>query len=198
MKQKIFDGVIALVVLWSIYLLVKWNIDNPVATSGWGNLKYFTVQSNILMGLVSLANCIRGKEYPYLTFAGTVSVALTALIVIIFLGPLFGFAIMYVGFNLYMHAIVPALAIIRFIVFRTGDKIEKNKIWTGVIPMFVYGIGYVANILINGLSRYTDWYGFALFGTWSIIPAFAIILGITYMLSVLIRKIGSSKLGKEE
>ena len=105
---------------------------------------------------------------------------------------------MYVGFNLYMHAIVPALAIIRFIVFRTGDKIEKNKIWTGVIPMFVYGIGYVANILINGLSRYTDWYGFALFGTWSIIPAFAIILGITYMLSVLIRKIGSSKLGKEE
>ncbi len=176
-----------------MYLLHAYMQESAVTTSGWNNLKYFTVQSNILMGIISLWNLVSIKEHPYFVLAGTVSLALTALTVIAFLGPVFGWEIMYISFNLYMHAIIPALAILRFAVCRTGKEIAFSRIWMGSIPMILYGIGYAANIIANGISPQTDWYGFAMWGRLSIIPVFIIIFGITYLLGLILWKIGGGK-----
>lgn len=195
MKKKIIDISIVLLVGWALYLLDAYMQESAVSTNGWNNLKYFTVQSNVLMGIISIWNLISNKDHPYFILAGTVSVALTALTVAVFLGPVFGWEIMYISFNLYMHAIIPALALVRFIIARTGKEIEFSKVWTGLIPMILYGIVYGCNILINGVSHQTDWYGFAMWGKWSIIPVYAVILGITYLMSLLIWKLGGGKKG---
>ena len=193
MKRKIFDVIIVALVAWALYLLFTWRIESAVSTSSWNNLKYFTVQSNILMGLVCLWNLVSNRDHPYFVLAGTVSLALTALTVVAFLGPVFGWEIMYMGFNLYMHAIVPILAIIRFMVCQTGKDIKFSGIWKGSILMILYGIVYAANIIVNGISRETDWYGFAMWGRWSIIPVFIIIFAITYLLGLIIWKLGGGR-----
>lgn len=161
------------------------------------SLKYFTVLSNLLMGIASLfmipwearsiyAGEIEPPNYVYvLKLAGTVSVSLTFLVVMTFLGPLFGYPGMFKGVNLHMHLTVPVLAFLVFCFGERTDRIAYGHTFTAIIPMVIYGIFYLCNILINGVGTWpntNDWYGFAQWG----LPASFLILFLIILVTWLI------------
>lgn len=65
----------------------------------------------------------------------------------------------------------------------TISEMKSSASIIAVIPTLLYGIGYAANILKNGIGEgdnTNDWYGFAVGGVKSIPVAFAIILAVAW------------------
>lgn len=139
--------------------------------------KYYTVDSNIFVGLVSLILLIYESRYLknkkfiprwvyVLKFISTASITLTFVTTLIFLTPQYGFYEMYNNSNLFFHLIVPLLTIISYVFFEKYDN-EYIDSFFGVVPMMIYSIYYIYNIVSHlsngGLSVKYDFYGF-LFG----------------------------------
>lgn len=130
----------------------------------WGSLKYFTVQSNLLAGitaLISLGVLLRRREgdvprwLRHLRWAAAVSVMLTLLTVMCFLGFIYGHGPLLMGFQLWFHLLVPLMALGNFLLL-PHDAPALRESWIPVAPMFLYGVGYMANVAVNGESG--DWY----------------------------------------
>ena len=146
-----------------------------LSAPGLGALKYFTIQSNLLCALGSLSwmlglgrhDNVRAGFWALFRLAGVVSVLITFLVVIFFLGPMFGFAGMYAGSSLYLHLIVPLLALLTFFLTGAGADIPQKKTLWAALPLLLYGIGYVINLIVHwtehGPGRH-DFYGFATWG----------------------------------
>lgn len=122
--------------------------------------KFYTVDSNILMGIVSLIFIIyekkllknKIKEIPkkvyILKLIATSGISLTFITTSFFLAPTYGFYAMFNNSNLLFHLVVPVLSIITYIFFEKHDNKYKYAI-LGIIPMFLYSIFYTTNILIH-------------------------------------------------
>ncbi len=163
--------------------------------------KYFTVDSNILVGIISLILLIyeikvlnkKISSIPnfiyVLKLIGTSAVTLTFLVTATFLVPQYGVYNLYSNTNLFFHLIVPLLAILSYILFEKHDN--KNKYaFLGIIPMFFYSIYYTLMILINldngGLTYKYDFYGFLqgnINNIFIVIPAIYLIM---YFISLVI------------
>ncbi len=165
---------IALAALCSWCVMV-FHIDESgrLSASGLASLKYFTVLSNLLMaaaGAVWAVQLLRGRtgrQALVLKYAGTVSVTLTFVTVMVFLGPLFGYAAMFMGGNLYLHLVVPLAALADFLFLCREGVLEKRDARWATLPMLLYGIWYVGNNLINGHGAWpntNDFYGFFTWG----------------------------------
>lgn len=176
--------------------------ETSLTETGIGLFKFFTVQSNVLMGIISFIFALaeirvmagKLKEIPtslyILKMVFTVGVILTFLTTALYLAPYakHGYFSMFKNSNLFYHFIVPVLSAITFIFLEKTDKIKFKYVCMGTIPMLLYGIFYTINILIhaeNGkvLPIY-DWYGFAAGGVISIIVVFPVMLLITYLISL--------------
>ena len=181
-----------------------------LASTGLEPIKFYTVDSNILVGIASLIIIIYEylllkkkikniPKYVYiLKYIATVAVSLTFLVTLFYLSPLYGskFLFLYQNSNLFFHLLVPLLSFISYIFY---EKIEIDYKYTyyGVSTMILYGIYYVINILIhmdNGkvLPEY-DWYGFVYGGVLSIFIVFIIMIIITYIISLIIYKLNKPK-----
>ena len=60
----------------------------------------------------------------------------------------------------------------------------------GVLPMLIYGIGYIGNILINGFgdAPYSnDWYGFLYWGWLAGLMIFALLILVTWVMALILR-----------
>ena len=131
--------------------------------------KFYTVDSNILMAIISLIFiCYEIKgEIPnkiyLLKMIGTSAITLTFITTLFFLAPQYGFYAMYNNNNLFFHFIVPVLSIITYILYEKHDNKYKYAI-LGIIPMFIYSIYYTSMVLVNldngGLTFKYDFYGF--------------------------------------
>lgn len=171
------------------------------APSNYTAFKYFTVDSNVLSGIISLIFAIyeilffTGKieELPSFLYRfkliGNVGVTLTMVTTVCFLAPTAetGFFSLFLDSNLFFHLIIPLLCIISFIFFETESSISFKYTFAGLIPMIIYGAVYIANILIhleNGKpSSAYDWYGFLRGGLntiWFVVP---VVLLFTYFFS---------------
>ena len=143
-----------------------------MAESGWTNLKYFTVESNLLVGVVCLiwlAARLSGKQGKWLTllkYVSTVAVFVTFTVVVVFLGPMYGYGLMYYGSNLFFHLLVPLLAVAEFLLFE--GEISFRQSFFAMIPPALYGVAYLANCLVNGVGSWdtvrNDWYSFLEWG----------------------------------
>ena len=166
------------------------------------SLKYFTIDSNLLMGLASL--CIlpwqirsladENVQIPLPAFVlkltGTTSVSLTFLVVMVFLGPVFGYPGMFKGANLYLHLVVPVLAILIFCLTEGTDRLMLRHTVIAAIPMLIYGLIYLGNILINGVGQWpntNDWYGFTMWGVPAGFLVYIVIALVTWLIAVLLR-----------
>lgn len=195
----IFVIIATLFMMNGIYFMGE---ETSLTESGIGLFKFFTVQSNILIGIIALIfllaeiRVIKGKlkEIPTSLYifkmVFTVGVVLTFLTTALYLAPYaeHGYFSMFKNSNLFFHFIVPVLSAITFVFFEKTDKIKFKYVCIGVVPMLLYGIFYTINILIhaeNGkvLPVY-DWYGFAAGGVVSIIIVFPVMLLITYLISL--------------
>ena len=163
--------------------------------------KFYTVDSNILMGIVSLIFIIyekkllknKIKEIPkkvyILKLIATSGISLTFITTSFFLAPSYGFYAMFNNSNLFFHLVVPVLSIITYIFFEKHDNKYKYAI-LGIIPMFLYSIFYTTNILIHlnngGLTFKYDFYGFLQGNLNNIYLVIPVIYLISYVISVLL------------
>ena len=129
-----FNFLIVVLVLISIYLMITTS-DGIIKGSKLNALKYFTVQSNIFMGIsafISLVYLLFKKDrYPtwltILKLISTTCLTLTFLTVIGYLAPLMGLFNVFLGANLYMHLFIPVVSIFTFIFIE--PKVDLKFKW---------------------------------------------------------------------
>lgn len=172
------------------------------AMKGLGYFKAFTIDSNVLMGLIALmaltfninnavtkkSECPKWMTLTYLT--GVSSVALTFFTVVVFLAPMFqiqgkGYMTMFQDDMFFYHFLNPILSVINFIFFLPGDKIIGKVKLFSLIPVFLYSIVYI--ICIAVLKIWSDFYNFTFGGKFILIPLVLIVIyAVTFGLSSLI------------
>ena len=166
-----------------------------MARSGTGCFVYFTNDSNILASLFCLLlvpfniKALKsGKdEIPQwallLKFVGTVAVTLTFLVVVFFLGPTQGYALMFSGVCMELHLICPLLCIFSFCFFERGLCLSKKQSWWGVVPTLIYGTLYL--VMVVFLKRWEDFYGFNIGGLWYV--SYVVLPAVTYLFARCLR-----------
>jgi len=189
-----------LVVIFTIISLLAFfvSIDgSDEFVVGWVAFEYFTVLSNLFIGLVGAAiivfnvkNLIKDEnKFPkvleIIKYVASSAVGVTMFTVIFFLGPTKGFGIMYKSINLFMHLLSPLLAILSF-VFLEGKPNNKFYVTAfSILPVFIYGTVYLLNVLV--FETWTDFYGFNANGLRYVsiiamsIASYAIGVGIYYL-----------------
>ena len=113
-----------------------------------GMLRFFTVESNILMGIAALIfaineiKVISGKTKEISTrnyilkLMSTTAVGLTFFVVFAYLGPIAttGVSSLLMNSNLFFHLIIPVLSILNFVLFERTDKlIFKNTLYGNLV-----------------------------------------------------------------
>ena len=212
--KKAFITNVALVILeviaitWMMSGVKLYSNSDYLMAARLGMLKFFTVDSNILMGIVALIALIyeykvlKGKienipNYVYvLKLIGTTSVTLTMMVTIFFLVPQSGIGVLIAESNSMLHVINPVVSIIALLLY------EKNNInfkytFMSIIPMALYAVYYVYGCLthvVDGkvLPTY-DWYGFFMLGPNSIYIVLPIVFVITYIFGLVLWKLSKEK-----
>ncbi len=174
--------------------------ETGLTANGIYNLKYFTVLSNILCGIITLIDIIEmltlGRN-THLIFRliSASSVGLTFVIIAFFLQPMYREMNMYQNGNLWFHLIVPVTAMLGFVLLdsksdETNTKIPFRFTFIAAVPSLIYGVGYLINILVNGVGKWpdtNDWYGFLNWGFPVGICIFAAVVIINWIVAVILR-----------
>ena len=187
-------------------MVLRWGEGNLLTAAGLSSLKYFTVLSNLLAALAALvfvvshlrANRKAGRRagaavprwVEVLKYVAAAAVGLTFLVVLVFLGPLYGYAAMFLGANLYLHLVFPMAAMLE-VVFLASYKPSGRDNLLALLPVTVYAAYYVLNMVINGIGEWpatNDWYGFLNWGIGPGVVITAAAFGITYLIGLVLRK----------
>ena len=168
--------------------------------------KFYTVDSNIFMGLISLLFVIKEilnkeitKNMYRLKLMATTSVTLTFLVVFAYLGPISkdGIKSMLQNSNLFFHLIIPALSMINFTIFERTNKLKIKDTLYGIIPTIIYAIFYITNLLqhveYGKVSPIYDWYWFVQNGIKTAVIVAPLIILITYVISLSLWKLNKRR-----
>ena len=128
--------------------------------------RYFTCLSNVfcagaalLMVLCQIMGNVPGFILR-IKYVSTVTVTVTLMTVLLFLGPSVGYRKLMEKENLYMHLIGPVLAILSFCFFEKRDMSVSDAMW-GLAPVILYGIYYLYRTRYAPEDkRWEDFYGF--------------------------------------
>lgn len=183
--------------------------EKILETSKIGMFKFFTVDSNILMGIVALVfakkeiDLLNGKIEKInlkdfiLKLLATSGVGLTFLVVFGYLGPITegGIPMMLKNSNLFFHLLIPVLSMINFVFFEKTSNLElKHVIW-GALPEIIYSCCYLINVLLhseNGkVSPYYDWYWLVQGGIWQIVIVAPLMFVVSYVISFCLWKLNN-------
>lgn len=202
-KAEIFlNLVIVILALTGIFLMLTGKpADGALQASGIGNFKFYTVLTNVFCGIVSLVHLIlilsgRKDKTAALKLAAVCGVAVTFSVVAFFFGPLYGYPQFYQRGNLFFHLLLPLTAIIEFVAVRRKN-IAFGYCVTASVPTLLYGLCYMANILINGIGGpwpdSNDFYAFLSWG-WTVgIIIFAGITLLTFAVACIFRAISNKR-----
>lgn len=166
--------------IYAVGISVRMHAAREFNGSGIATFRYFTTDSNVLCGVLSLIAAAFTlpvllnkrdsvpKAVLVLKYVGTVAVALTFSVVIVFLGPIYGYGMMYRGASFYLHGIVPILAMVSWIVFDRGLKLKFRAILLAMVPVAVYGVVYFIMVVQRGPARggWQDFYALTRGGRW--------------------------------
>ncbi|MBQ2688684.1 MAG: hypothetical protein IJG05_01270 [Solobacterium sp.] len=175
--------------------------EGSLQETGLRSLKYFTVDSNLLMGIAALILLLedlavlrrRKNEVSAgavrICYAGTVSVMLTFLVTVLFLTRIYGLWVLLVGANFWMHLVVPLLSAYLFAAYVHDRRLDRHDTAVSLIPLALYAVYYVGMILRYGLEDpRTDWYFFGFAGIQTLPFVLLIIFLVTLGTSLLLRK----------
>ena len=218
-KQKLSVCFNCLIFIFTLFATISMIIGfqfmgevKVLSSTNFKAFKYFTVDSNVFAGIISLIYLIfelmiangRVQKMPkvldFLKLAATTGVTLTMMVTVFFLAPrtTTTYFAYFMNSNLFMHLITPLLCIITFIFFEPM-KISFAQSVTGTIPMILYAIYYIPNILLHledGKTSHTyDWYGFLDAGMdtiWFVMP---LLLVVTWIFAICLW-CGNKKLAK--
>lgn len=212
MKKKISlilnIAIVILTIFASFIMFTGIKITNgaePILeTTKLGMFKFFTVDSNLFMGLVALLFVIKNKSLTKnmyrLKLMSTTSVTLTLLVVLAYLAPISqgGLKSMLQNSNLFFHLIIPVLSIINFTIFEKTNKLKIKDTLYGLIPTIIYAILYVINLIIhienNKISPIYDWYWFAQNGLLQAILTAITIIITTYIITLILWKLNKRRI----
>ena len=185
--------------------------DTVLESTRIGMLRFFTVQSNIFMGIVSLIFAIKEikllkgdieeisiKDYVIKLMA-TTAVGLTFLTVFAYLGPISkdGIPSLLMNSNLFFHLLIPVISMLNFAIFERTNKIKFKYTFISIIPTLLYEIYYLTNVLIhmeNGVvSPIYDWYWFVQNGVWTALIVAPMMIIITYIISLVLWRLNKTK-----
>lgn len=168
--------------------------------------RYFTTDSNILVGITTLILLVldgkKLKDPAYempkaavvMQFVSTVSVVLTMMTVLLFLGPirLFhngwkGFLDFYSENLIILHLTTPVLALISWCMLERSVRVSFRDCLWALVPTVVYSLVYLVMVVV--LQTWPDFYGFTfggnlLFGLISLVVMYA----ATLLISMFLRK----------
>ena len=175
--------------------------SSMLITDGIENLKYYTVLSNILAGIVAFISVIQHVQRKskkqsvrhFLAYARLVTataVTVTFLTIGLFLGPLYGYSKMYRNANFFFHLVVPLLVVIDLLFFEDDREYPFGATMAAAAVTFAYGVFYLVNIFINGIGEWpdsNDWYGFLNWGFGVGMIIFACITLFSWLISLLLR-----------
>ena len=172
--EIILNAVIVIfTVIGIILMLTSKAEEGALQSSGLENFKFYTVLTNVFCGIVASVFLVfkllkkDTEKIRALKLAAVVGVAITFAVVAFMFGPLYGFLQFYKRGNLYFHLLLPVTAMIEFIVVRR-KKIPFRYAVFAAVPTLLYAIGYLLNILINGIGGAwpdtNDFYGFLNWG----------------------------------
>ena len=176
--HKTFEIILNLIiviftVIGIILMLTSKAEEGALQSSGIENFKFYTVLTNVFCGIVASVFLVfkllkkDTEKIRALKLAAVVGVAITFAVVAFMFGPLYGFLQFYKRGNLYFHLLLPVTAMIEFIVVRRKKMPFRYAVYAAV-PTLIYAIGYLLNILINGIGGAwpdtNDFYGFLNWG----------------------------------
>ena len=172
-----------------------------LSSAGVSALKYFTIDSNLLMAFAAVVNMsytVREHKHSHpvpvwvgiLRYIAVVSVMLTFGTTFLFLVRLYGFRAMIAGVNFYLHLIVPLMSFFLFLMVQPTRRTGFGMSFIAVLPMLIYGMCYMGNILVNGRSSANDWYGFARWGPGMYLPVILIVTGLAWILAAVLWILG--------
>lgn len=215
-KSLVYNIIIFLLVLiGTIFMFLGYQFmtnTRLLDSNGFEAFKYYTVDSNIIVGIASLIMVIyetlflknKIKEIPkyvyVLKYIGVVGVSLTFIVTMFYLAPIFGknFLFLYMNTNLFFHLIVPVLAVISYVKYEK-NKLEYKYTFITLSSVIIYSIFYITNILLhldkngNVMKEY-DWYSFVLKGMSSIFIVPIIIFLISYLISYVIYRLNKKNM----
>lgn len=176
--------------------------EGALQSTGLENFKFYTVLTNVFCGIIAAVHLIflllkkDTDKIRVLKLAAVCGVAITFAVVAFMFGPLYGFPQFYKRGNLFFHLLEPVVAMVEFILIRR-KKIPFKYTVIAAVPTLLYGIGYMTNILINGIGGpwpYTnDFYAFLSWG-WPVgIGIFAVITLMAFAVACIFRAVSNKR-----
>lgn len=168
-----------------------------------GYFKAFTIDSNDLAAIASLIMAViliislvkKGFKTPYwsvvLHFASAVSLGLTFLTTAVFLAPNQvaagnSYWLYFSGDMFFLHFLTPVLSMGTYVFGEEDYKFGIKENIFGIIPMILYTIVYVINVVF--LKTWSDFYGFTFGGHGSaVVPVIIVVLAVTFGIGALLR-----------
>ena len=167
----VVNGLIASAV-WGVASRTLW----AKGAEGLQYLRFFTVQSNLMMGLTALiylltrqlALCgvlrrvprwVRGMKLVF-----TSTLGLTLLVVLFYLVPVQGIAGKFSGGNFWFHLVLPVAALADWCLLDDSGPVPAAAVAVSGLPVTLYGAAYLSNLIRNGYGgrgHPNDWYAFA-------------------------------------
>ena len=176
--------------------------EGALQSTGIENFKFYTVLTNVFCGIIALIYLVlillkkNTDKLAVLKLAAVCGVAITFAVVAFMFGPLYGFPQFYKRGNLFFHLLEPVTAMAEFILVRRQKMPFKFTVFAA-IPTLLYGIGYMLNILINGIGGpwpYTnDFYAFLSWGWPAGIGIFAAITLTAFGVACLFRAVSNKR-----
>lgn len=197
-KFRKYVNIFLVIAVLGSWIAIFVSASGTLMQNGLNSIKYFTVLSNLLEGLASaiwlvssLRNGKASARAELLKYIAAAAVGLTCVVVLAFLGPLYGYPAMFAGGSLFMHLLTPLIAIAEIIFLSDVEYTCKDNRLVILSPL-VYGAFYLGNNLINGIGEWpdtNDWYLFLAWGYPVGIFIFAVICAVTWLLGFAMRKL---------
>ena len=176
--------------------------EGALQSTGIENFKFYTVLTNVFCGIIAatyLAFILLKKDTDKirgLKLAAVCGVAITFAVVAFMFGPLYGYPQFYKRGNLFFHLLLPVTAMAEFICVRR-EKMPFRHAVLAAIPTLLYGIGYMLNILINGIGGpwpdTNDFYAFLSWG-WPVgIAIFSVITLSAFAVACIFRAVSNKR-----
>ena len=197
-----FNAAILVMTVFGYILAFLFPQENRLPNEGGLGLRYFTTLSNFFAGaaaFIVLIYLIRNKQKESLPVAlarlklmAAAAVMVTFLVVIGFLGPMYGFEKLYAGSNFFYHLVIPLTTMADYCFVELIEKNPFRDTAFATIPVLLYGTVYLTNIAINGVGEWpygNDWYGFTSWGIPMTFVIFGLITLISWIFAVIMRGI---------
>lgn len=202
-SEIIFNLIIVIFTVTGIILMLTGKAEEgALQSSGIENFKFYTVLTNVFCGLVAAVYLLfillkkDTDKVRVFKLAAVCGVAITFAVVAFMFGPLYGYPQFYKRGNLFFHLLEPLAAMAEFILIRR-KKIPFKYTVIAAVPTLLYGIGYMLNVLINGVGGpwpdTNDFYAFLSWG-WPVgIVIFAVITLSAFGVACIFRSISNRR-----